>query len=116
MKAKENTLYYTGEYLNGKLINDLDITQEVREVVLTDEISKKLRDILGGNVSQASHRCISVYRDGFVLNGHTYNICLSCGDFYRDDDHYYLTKEGIEEFKNIKEGLISAKNDRKENQ
>ncbi len=109
IKAEENILYYTENYLSGKLINDLEIFEEVKELYLFHEEVEKFRDILANNISEGAHRCISVYRDGFILNEYTYNICLSCGDFYRDNEHFYLTSKGIEEFKLFKELLIAAK-------
>jgi len=97
---KENTLYYTEDYVKGKLIG-LDKNITVENFKEMDFDSGKLRDILHDNISDIGHMCISVYRHSFILNGHVYNICLSCGDFYRDDKFYYLKNiEQIREYIN----------------
>ena len=105
MKAEERTLYYTEDYISGKLIDNLQLTSEAKQINLSEDSAINLINVLHDNISPAAHRCISVYRDAFVFRGHTYNICLSCGDFYRDDKHWYLTQEGIEQFKEIKNSL-----------
>ena len=93
---KENTLYYTEDYVEG-MLTDSDI-ENYKQVEIN---GSELRQLLYDNISDASHRCISVYRHAFILSGHTYNICLSCGDFYRDDKHYYLKNiEQIREYIN----------------
>lgn len=103
---KENTLYYIEDYIKGMLINsDKNITvKEYKEVGIVGTV---LRELLHNNISDLGHRCMSVYRHSFILSGHVYNICLSCGDFYRDDKHFYL--KNIEHVREHIKGLITEK-------
>lgn len=110
MKATKNTLYRIEDYINGKLIES-DGTLNKTEftlLTLTEEESKEIVSILENNISNYGHRCISVYRDGIVVNDVVYNVCLSCGDFYKGNEHFYLSKEGIEKFNIFKNEIINS--------
>ena len=98
---KENTLYYTEDYVQGMLTDS-----DVKNCKQVDINGSELRNLLHDNISDEGHRCISVYRHAFVLNSHTYNICLSCGDFYRDNKHYYLKNVG--QIRDYINNIISA--------
>jgi len=91
-------LYYTEDYIKGKLIEtDGIVSTHVHETKYVN--LPKLRDILLDGISDNGHRCISVYRHAFILHGDVYNVCLSCGDFYKNDEFFYLTKSAVEKFK-----------------
>lgn len=97
---EEQEIFYTEGYVKGKLID--------REITIENYKSKeidleKLVNLLEKGVTTISHRCISVYRHAFIFKGDVYNICLSCGDFYKNNDHFYINnKEEIENYiKNI---------------
>jgi len=109
MKATKNTLYRIEDYINGKLIEpdgNLNKT-EFTSLTLTEEESKEIVSILEKNIPNYGHKCISIYRDGIVVDGVVYNICLSCGDFYKGNEHFYLSKEGIDKFNNFKNEIIN---------
>lgn len=107
MKAIENVLYSTEHYVSGKLIkDDGSITkEEVDLLVLTESQAKEIVDILENNIPNYAHRCASVYRDALVVDNVVYNICLSCGDFYKGSEHFYLSHEGIDKIKALKENF-----------
>lgn len=92
---KENTLYYTEDYVQGKLSDNLHAEKISQKEVNTE----RLKDILENNISKIGHLCISVYRHTFKHNEDIYNVCLSCGDFYKNDNRFYLSKDGVEKFK-----------------
>ena len=101
-------LYYTEEYINGKLVDNTVLQCENTEKLnLSTEDSHEFVSILFNNETKDGHRCISVYRDAIVIGVNTYNVCLSCGDFYENNRHYYLSTKGIEEFKKLKKKLIN---------
>lgn len=103
-------LYYTEDYVKGNLVDNKVLRHEnTQEIKLTTEESHKLVGILFANTTDLRHRCISVYRDAVVWGTNTYNVCLSCGDFYENNRHYFISKEGIEEFKEFKNELINGK-------
>lgn len=94
---KENTLYYTEDYVKGKLSDNPDIEKFSQKEIRTEQ----LKNILENNICKIGHLCISVYRHTFKHNEDIYNVCLSCGDFYKNDEFFYLTKNGIEKFKEL---------------
>ena len=98
MKIDKNKLYYTEDYLVGKLINKntLNTTCEIKSKVLLKESVKEIIDILEKNVTEFGHRCISVYRHSFKTKNDTYNFCLSCGDYFKNDEFFYLSSEAKE--------------------
>lgn len=102
MKAKNNTLYYTGDFFGGKLIDqDKNILlTNYKEVELDEETCHKLLSYLSDYNNELVHRCMSVYRDAIIINDEIYNICLSCGDYYKGDEKFYIHNE-----KEIKEFL-----------
>jgi hypothetical protein len=104
MKAIENTLYSVEKHISGKLIgSDGTLNEaEATTVTLTEEEGRDIVSILEDNVSIDSHLCITAYRDAIVVNATTYNICLSCGDFYKGNEHFYLSGEGIAKFRKLK--------------
>jgi hypothetical protein len=83
-EVKQNTLYYTPEFVGGSLIKDgkLNYDGNVIEVPLKLADIKKLIDFFDNDSTNMAHRCLSVYRDAFVIGENTYNICLSCGDYH----------------------------------
>lgn len=91
-------LYYTEEYINGKLIQEnLEISKN-KEV--TEDFLKEIIQLLEESTNDnMQHRCISVYRHGFILDNDIYNICISCGDFYKNEEHHYIYGEKFEELK-----------------
>lgn len=95
---KENTLYYTEDYVQGKLSDNLHAEKKISQKEVDTE---QLKDILENSISKISHRCISVYRHTFKHNGAIYNVCLSCGDFYKNEEFFYLSNEGVEKFKEV---------------
>lgn len=106
-KAQKNVFYYTDCNNNTKLIKENTVlSQDACEIRLTDSEALELSSILEDNESMAQHKCISVYRDAFIYEGDIYNVCLSCGDFYRNNTHHYLSTEGIKKFKQFKCNLI----------
>lgn len=94
---KENILYYTEDYVQGKLSDNLNLEKISQKRSKTEQ----LKDILENNISKIGHKCISVYRHTFKHNENIYNVCLSCGDFYKNEEFFYLSKEGVEKFKEI---------------
>lgn len=107
MKAKKNILYYTVCNNHTRLIKENSVlSQDAFEIELSNNQSRQLANILDTNISRLQHRCISVYRDAFVYAGDIYNVCLSCGDFYRNNTVFFLSDEGIKKFKEFKCSLI----------
>jgi hypothetical protein len=107
--ATENKLYYVTDINpNTKLIDDNgELTQRMyQSIALNEETSDKLLALLSNYNNDLGHLCISVYRDAIILNGDIYNICLSCGDYYKNDEEgvYYIRnrKEIIELLKEFK--------------
>ena len=100
--VEENVLYYTDEFVKGKFIEEKALTFPHKGQIEID--GAELVRILEDHVSEWHHRCVVVYRDAFVHNGDTYNICLSCGDYYKNDEHYYLDREGRNKIRAIKNG------------
>lgn len=114
MKAEDSILYYTNDYIAGRLIKshyDLDTTVAIYRVDISEEETKELVNILESSKSSDGHRCAVVYRDAFIYNEDVYNICLSCGDYLKNDEHYYITSEGIGKLKEFKQKILdNAKN------
>lgn len=103
-----NILVYTEDFVKGKLINEHgDITHpRVKLLTLSDENVTKLKNLLEDGISTTlAHRCLSVYRDAIIIQENVYNICLSCGDYFENENHFYLTNE-----EEIKEFLDALKN------
>ena len=91
---KNNTLYYTDSFFSGLLVEDEKLTiKNVKEVLLNEEIVNKLESLLSSGVCNLAHRCVSVYRDAIIINGNVYNICLSCGDYFINNEHRYICNE-----------------------
>lgn len=94
MEIAENTLYYTEDYLKGELLNSkgvLNSEVEIKTKTLKDsEVDKLIALLVVGSDPAYRHRCVSVYRDAIKIQGSIYNMCLSCGDFYRNNEFYYL--------------------------
>lgn len=106
-KAQKNVLYYTDCNNNTKLIKENTVlSQDACEIRLTEVQALELASILEDNESQLQHMCLSVYRDAFIYEGDIYNVCLSCGDFYRNNNRFYLSEAGIKKFKEFKCKLI----------
>ena len=97
---KNNTLYYTENYVQGKLINeDGDIT--INDFNTVEFNPKKLANLIDGLVGGAMNKCMTVYRHAFIYEDVVYNLCLSCGHVLINDKRYYLkNKEIINEFVN----------------
>lgn len=110
MKATKNALYRIEDYIKGKLIEpDRTLNKtEFALLFLTEEQSKQIVSILESNVPNSGHRCISVYRDAIIVDDIVYNICLSCGDFYKGDEHFYLSREGVDKFNIFKNEIINS--------
>ena len=107
-KAKENTLYYVEGMVSGKLIDNQQCltVPNAKSIVIDKATCESLVYMLETNKSKLAHRCISVYRDAFICNGKTYNLCLSCGDYFTDDKNIYIDNESeiksiLDNFKNI---------------
>lgn len=98
MKAKENVLYFLGDWFGGKLIDENGfITKNIdKETPLSQDTADKLLELLNDYNNDLRHRCISIYRHAIIINGDIYNICLSCGDYYKNDEkeEYYIHNEG----------------------
>lgn len=107
---EENVLCYTENFVKNRLIEkDKRINHHsiVNFKNLGEENTKKLVQLLEeGTNNNFMHRCVSVYRDAFIFEGDVYNICLSCGDYYKNDTRYYLNNT-----KQIKNFLNTFKND-----
>ena len=97
---KSNTLYYTKDYVQGKLIDeDGDIT--INDFNTIEFNPKKLVDLINKSLGELGHKCITTYRHAFIYEDVVYNLCLSCGDVLIDGEHYYLKdKKIINEFVN----------------
>lgn len=109
MKPNIVMYYYTEDYVSGRLLQDGKIkTVNLKAIKLNTYEAKQLAGILESNISNEGHRCIAVYRDAFTVEGDTYNVCLSCGDFYKNDQHFYLSDKGIAEFSDFKQMLIDT--------
>ena len=95
---KNNTLYYTKDYVKGKLIDENgDIT--INDFNTIEFKPKKLVDLIDKSLGELGHKCITTYRHAFIYKGVIYNLCLSCGDVLIDGEHYYLkNKEIINKF------------------
>lgn len=108
-----NIMYYhTKDYVSGLLLEEdkLQTGLNLNVIKLNTYEAKQLAGILESNVSKEGHRCITVYRDAFTVSGDTYNVCLSCGDFYKNNQHFYLSDEGITDFSDFKQMLIDNEN------
>lgn len=106
-KAKKNILYYTDCNNNTRLIKENTVlSQDACEIELSQSETRELASILNNNISRLRHMCLSVYRDAFISGNDIYNVCLSCGDFYRNNTKYYLSKEGVEKFEEFKRNHI----------
>lgn len=103
MKTNKNTLYSVEKFFTGKLIQDGVITNQdfVKEKVLTQDQIDNLISILENNILNGNHKCISVYRHAFISGDNTYNICVGCGDFFKNNEYFCLTREGKEKFENV---------------
>jgi len=95
MKAENNILYYTEDYISGKLIekNGQLTISDYKKATLSQADVSHLVNLLGQYNDQLRHRCLSVYRDAVIIEGVVYNICLSCGDFWKDNEKHYLVNE-----------------------
>jgi hypothetical protein len=101
MKVNKNTLYSVKKFFVGKLIEEGTISNQdfIKEKVLTQNQVDNLISILENNVLNMNHRCISVYRHAFISGENTYNVCVGCGDFFKNNEYFCLTSKGVEEFK-----------------
>ena len=98
--VEEMVLYKTENYLTGSIIDDT-LSEGVKRsfTKMTEEQTKYLVSLLRSNIdNNYQHRCMSVYRDGFIYSGDRYRICLSCGDFYKNDEIFYIEPQPIKEF------------------
>lgn len=97
---KSNTLYYTENYVQGRLIDeDGDIT--INDFNVVEFNPKKLVDLINGLVGGAMNKCMPIYRHAFIYEGVVYNLCLSCRHILIDSKRYYLkNKEIINKFVN----------------
>ena len=113
MKTTKNTLYFTEDFLQGKLIDNYKLIKQdnVNQIKLTDKESEELYNILVNNTSELRHRCISVYRDAIKIGNDVFNICLSCGDYYKNDERFYLNQIGIDKIKELKERVMNKPTD-----
>lgn len=111
MKADKNTLYSVEQYFAGKLIKEHILTQQesLRKKLLTEEQIDNLISILENNILDDRHRCISVYRHAFIKGEDAYNICVGCGDFFKNNEYFCLTSKGVEEFKNAVRKMVHGK-------
>lgn len=103
MKAEKGILYFTEDYVAGKLIDKGNVFTEhpLEGKVLSREKQTLLKSILVNHTTVNGHKCITVYRDAIIIGEDTYNICLSCGDYYKNEDHYYLSNEGVDQIKTL---------------
>lgn len=99
---KINTIYSTEKYHRGNLIENKKLTLEgvtSREIDYSEVL--EILDILENNSEDLRHKCITVYRDAIIIGDDTYNFCLSCGDYYKNDTHHYLHPDSLEKLRKI---------------
>jgi hypothetical protein len=104
MKATNNTVYSTDEYLKGKLISEdgqLTISNLREKQLKEGEIKDIIQLLTEGTNDDYQHICMSVYRDAFIFNGNIYNICLGCGDYYKNNEHHYLMPHATDELRTV---------------
>lgn len=94
-------IYRVKEASNKKLIES---PQETPSGFYLKSISTKTDEflqILDEPETELRHRCMSKYRDAVVIGEDVYNICLTCGDYYQNDTHYYLTGDQTDRLKKL---------------
>lgn len=79
--------------------NIKDTTTDTNGIMLTDGVrhcdSNKVNEfltILEEVREYSPSRCISVYRDVVIIGKDVYKICLSCGDYYKNNERFDITR------------------------
>ena len=113
-KVEKGTLYFTEEGFFGKLIEPEELLKagvsNINKMSLTNKEQKELLSYLSEDY-KISHLCISFYRDAIIIGENTYNICLSCGDFWKNDEKFYLDNNSLDKLKTLLDNLKAPKND-----
>lgn len=64
-----------------------------------------IRSVLENDTYEGGSRCVTYFRDAFVIDGKVINLCLSCGDIIIDGVRHYLSSSGEVKLLDIKENL-----------
>lgn len=84
-----------------KLIENAQSIPDGRYKEVVSIRTDEFLEILDEPETELRHMCMSVYRDAVVIGGDTYNICLTCGDYYKNDQHIYLTSDQTQRMKKL---------------